>query len=57
MTQHAAMEYASSNIRVNCLCPGPFETPSFAQLEKKVGVTRRSMSIRPDDRSSNAPFT
>lgn len=33
MTQHAAMDYARSNIRVNCLCPGPVETPIFNQME------------------------
>lgn len=32
LTQHAAMEYAAANIRVNCLCPGPVDTPIFEQI-------------------------
>lgn len=37
LTHHAAMDYASSNIRVNCLCPGPVETPIFEQMEQRLG--------------------
>ncbi len=33
LTQHAAMDYASANIRVNCLCPGPVDTPIFEQMQ------------------------
>lgn len=32
LTQHAAMDYAPANIRVNALCPGPVETPMFDQM-------------------------
>ncbi len=32
LTHHAAMDYARKNIRVNCLCPGPVETPIFEQM-------------------------
>ncbi len=32
LTHHAAMDYARDNIRVNCLCPGPVETPIFEQM-------------------------
>jgi len=32
LTHHAAMDYAASGIRVNCLCPGPVETPIFQQM-------------------------
>jgi NAD(P)-dependent dehydrogenase (short-subunit alcohol dehydrogenase family) len=32
LTEHAAMDYAAAGIRVNCLCPGPVETPIFQQL-------------------------
>jgi NAD(P)-dependent dehydrogenase (short-subunit alcohol dehydrogenase family) len=34
LTQHAAMDYARYNIRVNCLCPGPVATPIFQQMER-----------------------
>jgi NAD(P)-dependent dehydrogenase (short-subunit alcohol dehydrogenase family) len=37
LTHHAAMDYAASNIRVNCLCPGPVETPIFRQMEQNIG--------------------
>lgn len=37
LTHHAAMDYAASNIRVNCLCPGPVETPIFKQMEQNIG--------------------
>lgn len=33
LTQHAAMDYAPYGIRVNCLCPGPVDTPIFGQME------------------------
>ncbi|HEX4196040.1 MAG TPA: SDR family NAD(P)-dependent oxidoreductase [Caulobacteraceae bacterium] len=33
LTQHAAMDYAAARIRVNCLCPGPVETPIFQQMQ------------------------
>ncbi|MEL7030248.1 MAG: SDR family NAD(P)-dependent oxidoreductase, partial [Pseudomonadota bacterium] len=33
LTHHAAMDYASAKIRVNCLCPGPVETPMFDPLK------------------------
>jgi NAD(P)-dependent dehydrogenase (short-subunit alcohol dehydrogenase family) len=32
LTQHAAIDYAADGIRVNCLCPGPVETPIFDQM-------------------------
>lgn len=36
LTQHAAMDYASAGIRVNCLCPGPVETPIFEQIRTNL---------------------
>jgi NAD(P)-dependent dehydrogenase (short-subunit alcohol dehydrogenase family) len=36
LTQHAAMDYASANIRVNCLCPGPVDTPIFEQMQRTM---------------------
>lgn len=40
MTFHAAMDYAVDGIRVNCLCPGPVETPIFEQMRQNVGEDR-----------------
>lgn len=37
LTYHAAMDYALDNIRVNCLCPGPVETPIFDQMREALG--------------------
>lgn len=34
LTHHAAMDYAPAKIRVNCLCPGPVETPMFDQMKE-----------------------
>lgn len=36
LSQHAAMDYAADNIRVNCLCPGPVETPIFEQMRQAL---------------------
>lgn len=36
LTQHAAMDYAAAAIRVNCLCPGPVETPIFEQMQHNL---------------------
>ncbi len=36
LTQHAAMDFATARIRVNCLCPGPVETPIFEQMERNL---------------------
>lgn len=36
LTQHAAMDYAVDNIRVNSLCPGPVETPIFEQMRRDL---------------------
>jgi len=37
LTEHAAMDYAADNIRVNCLCPGPVDTPIFEQMRDNLG--------------------
>ena len=37
LTEHAAMDYAVDGIRVNCLCPGPVDTPIFEQMESALG--------------------
>lgn len=36
LTHHAAMDYAAHGIRVNCLCPGPVETPIFEQMRAEM---------------------
>lgn len=38
LTEHAAMDYAVDGIRVNCLCPGPVDTPIFGQMESALGA-------------------
>ncbi|WP_417459028.1 SDR family NAD(P)-dependent oxidoreductase [Kordiimonas sp.] len=37
LTQHAAMDYAANNIRVNSLCPGPVKTTMFDQMREQIG--------------------
>jgi len=39
LTQHSAMEYAAANIRVNCLCPGPVDTPIFEQMRDSMDAS------------------
>ncbi|MEQ1781957.1 MAG: SDR family oxidoreductase [Hyphomonadaceae bacterium] len=51
LTEHAAMDYAADGIRVNCLCPGPVDTPIFGQLESTLGAdvyqkTRKRLTQR-----------
>jgi meso-butanediol dehydrogenase / (S,S)-butanediol dehydrogenase / diacetyl reductase len=51
LTQHAAMDFAVDNIRVNCLCPGPVETPIFEKMRDVLGdkayeTTRRRVQQR-----------
>ena len=54
LTQHAAMDYASANIRVNCLCPGPVDTPIFEQMQRNMDAaayeTRAPSGSGPDGR-------
>ncbi len=35
MSQVMALEYASRGVRVNCICPGPVETPLVSQLHSE----------------------
>ena len=37
LTEHAAMDLAVDNIRINCLCPGPVETPIFEKMRDVLG--------------------
>lgn len=69
LTHHAAMDYASKGIRVNCLCPGPVETPIFEQMrhtldEKAFAIAQRRILQRtlvnrfgtPDEQATAAAF-
>jgi NAD(P)-dependent dehydrogenase (short-subunit alcohol dehydrogenase family) len=38
LTQHAAIDFAPAKIRVNCLCPGPVDTPIFDQMRASQGA-------------------
>lgn len=37
MTRSMAADYAEHNIRVNCLCPGPIDTPMLRRAAEKLG--------------------
>jgi NAD(P)-dependent dehydrogenase (short-subunit alcohol dehydrogenase family) len=37
-TRAVATEYANNNIRVNCICPGPIDTPMLRKATKDVKV-------------------
>ena len=36
LTKQTALTYASSGIRVNCICPGPIETPIVSKMEETM---------------------
>ncbi|MEM8560641.1 MAG: glucose 1-dehydrogenase [Pseudomonadota bacterium] len=39
LTINAALDYASANIRVNAVCPGPVETPMLGKMEKIIDAS------------------
>jgi NAD(P)-dependent dehydrogenase (short-subunit alcohol dehydrogenase family) len=39
LTRSAAAEYAKDGIKVNCICPGPIETPLMERSERLVNPT------------------
>ena len=47
LTRGLAVEYASSNIRVNALCPGFVETPLTARALKNPGIQKALMDSTP----------
>ncbi len=53
-TKSMALEYVSNNIRVNCICPGPIDTPMTESMGKDiikwlVGQTPMKRQGRPED--------
>ena len=47
LTRSMALDYASSGIRVNCICPGFVQTPLIAQLLKNPEKAKRLTAIHP----------
>ena len=47
LTKVAAVDYASDNIRVNAVCPGPTRTPGFEKVAAGTGMIAQQEAITP----------
>jgi NAD(P)-dependent dehydrogenase (short-subunit alcohol dehydrogenase family) len=48
LTKTAALEYAKTNIRINCVCPGPIYTGLFDKVNEAIpGAAEGAKAIVP----------
>ena len=46
LTRNLSSNFAKNNIRVNCICPGPVETPLLHSIATREGVTPEEIHTR-----------
>jgi NAD(P)-dependent dehydrogenase (short-subunit alcohol dehydrogenase family) len=56
LTQHAAVEWGPSGIRVNAISPGPIETPLFRSSLARPHLTAEEIDRLADQQAANRPL-